>query len=68
MKLFISARELEILRKAVYGLSPHEIAGELHLTKIEVQESLKRIMKSTQSREPLQALQNLAKNGFHLAD
>ncbi|HYC85659.1 MAG TPA: LuxR C-terminal-related transcriptional regulator [Chryseosolibacter sp.] len=68
MKLTIRARELEILRKTVYGLSPKEIAAELQITAEEVERSLKGLMKSTQSKEPMQAMQILAKNGFQLLD
>jgi DNA-binding CsgD family transcriptional regulator len=68
MKLTISSRELQILRKAVYGLTPQEIAVELQISPREVDQSLKYVMKNTQSKEPMQAMQNLAKNGFRLLD
>jgi DNA-binding CsgD family transcriptional regulator len=68
MKLLISARELEILRKAVYGLTSQQIAAELNMTPKEVDQSLKGVMKNTQSKEPFQAMQSLAKNGFQLRE
>jgi DNA-binding CsgD family transcriptional regulator len=68
MKLFISAQELEILRKAVYGLSADEIARQLKMNTDQVQKSLKTVMKNTRAKEPIEALQSLAKNGFQLAD
>ena len=68
MKIVITARELEILRKAVYGLSSKEIAREMKLSPNEVDSCLKELLKNTQSREPMQAMQNLAKNGFQLSD
>jgi DNA-binding NarL/FixJ family response regulator len=68
MKVFISARELEILRKAVYGLTTDEIAHQLKMDTDQVQRSLKSVMKNTHAKEPIEALQNLAKNGFQLAD
>jgi DNA-binding NarL/FixJ family response regulator len=68
MKVSISARELEILRKSVYGLSSDQIANELRISSKEVSDSLKVIMKTTQCKEPLQAMQTLAKNGFSIVD
>jgi DNA-binding NarL/FixJ family response regulator len=68
MKVLISARELEILRKSVYGLSVKQIADELKMSPLEVDKSLKNVLKNTQSKEPLQALQNLAKFGFEISE
>lgn len=68
MMLLISARELEILRKAIDGLSPKQIAEDLNINSLEVHKSLKSIMKNTQSKEPVQAMQVLARNGFQLSD
>jgi DNA-binding CsgD family transcriptional regulator len=67
MKVLISARQLEILRKAVYGLSANEIASQLMIQERDVEKALKEVFKTTQSKEPLQAMQNLAKNGFHIS-
>jgi DNA-binding NarL/FixJ family response regulator len=68
MKVSISSRDLEILRKAVYGLSHDQIANELRINAEEVQTALKHVLKNTQSKEPLQAMQILAKNGFVIAN
>jgi DNA-binding NarL/FixJ family response regulator len=68
MKVSISARELEILRKSVYGLSSDQIANELRISAGEVDRSLKVVMKTTQCKEPLQAMQSLAKNGFSITE
>jgi DNA-binding CsgD family transcriptional regulator len=68
MKVSISARQLEILRKAVYGLSPYEIANQLMIQERDVEKALKDVFKSTHSKEPLQAMQNLAKNGFQISE
>jgi DNA-binding NarL/FixJ family response regulator len=68
MKISISARELEILRKSVYGLNSDQIANELKISTQEVDRSLKYVMKSTQCKEPLHAMQILAKNGFSLVE
>jgi DNA-binding CsgD family transcriptional regulator len=68
MKVSISARQLEILRKAVYGLSAYEIANQLMIQERDVEKALKDVFKSTQSKEPLQAMQNLAKNGFQISE
>jgi DNA-binding NarL/FixJ family response regulator len=68
MKVSITARDLEILRKAVYGLNHDQIANDLLITNQEVEKSLKVVLKNTQSKEPFQAMQILAKNGFSLSD
>jgi|GEM_PF-4547948 len=68
MKLQISVRELEILRKSVYGLTVQQIAADLNISVQEVDRSLKGVMKITQSKEPFQAMQSLAKNGFQVVD
>jgi DNA-binding NarL/FixJ family response regulator len=67
MKIVISTRDLEILRKSVYGLTAEQIANELRIPDKEVQVALRSILKNTQSKEPLQAMQTLAKNGFQIA-
>ena len=68
MKVSISSRELEILRKAVYGLTCDQIANELMISSQDVEKSLKTVFKNTKSKEPLQALQILAKNGFQISE
>jgi DNA-binding CsgD family transcriptional regulator len=68
MKVTISARQLEILRKAVDGRTSEEIASELMIGQSDVAYALKKILKSTQSKEPLQAMQNLAKYGFQISE
>jgi DNA-binding NarL/FixJ family response regulator len=68
MKVSITARDLEILRKAVYGLNHDQIANDLLITNLQVEKSLKQVLKNTQCKEPFQAMQILAKNGFSLSD
>lgn len=68
MKILISAKELEVLRKTVSGLSSMEIANQLKISAKDVESSLKGVMKNTQSKEPIQALHSLAKHGFQLRD
>jgi DNA-binding NarL/FixJ family response regulator len=68
MKVSIRARDLEILRKAVYGLDPSQIANDLMLSSGEVENALRQVLKNTKCKEPLQAMQTLAKNGFIIAD
>jgi DNA-binding NarL/FixJ family response regulator len=68
MKLLISARDLEILRKAVYGLSAKEIAADLNIPFQDVDRSLKTVLKDTQCKQPMQAMQVLASKGFELRD
>jgi DNA-binding NarL/FixJ family response regulator len=68
MQVAISSQQLEILRKAASGISPRQIANELKVGEEEVQRSLSVIMKSTRSKEPVHALQALAKQGFSLLD
>jgi DNA-binding CsgD family transcriptional regulator len=68
MKVSISSRELEILRKSVYGLRPDQIASELMISSREVEKSLKGVLRNTQSKEPLQAMQILAKKGFLITE
>jgi DNA-binding NarL/FixJ family response regulator len=57
-----------ILHKAAAGLSEQEIASELTLTKQEVSNSKKNILKKLSASNPLQGIQNLAKAGFHVTD
>jgi DNA-binding CsgD family transcriptional regulator len=68
MKVTISATQLEILRQAVNGRTSEEIAQELMIGQSDVTHALKKILKSTQSKEPLQAMQNLAKHGFQISE
>jgi DNA-binding NarL/FixJ family response regulator len=68
MKVIITARDLEILRKAVYGLDSDQIANDLMISSKEVEISLKVVLKSTQCKDPLNAMQALAKNGFIVSD
>jgi DNA-binding NarL/FixJ family response regulator len=68
MKISITNRNLLILRKAVYGLNSDQIANELMITPKEVEVGLKNVLKTTQSKEPLKAIQILAKNGFEIIE
>lgn len=64
MKVSMSIRELEILRKSAEGLPPEQIANDLSESLQQIRESQKRIMAKTGTRTLFSALQVLAKNGF----
>jgi DNA-binding NarL/FixJ family response regulator len=68
MQVALSSQQLEILRKSASGISPRQIANELNVSEEEVERSLSVIMKSTHSKEPVHALQALAKQGFSMLD
>ena len=68
MKILISSRELEILRKSADGLSISQIASDLDLAPQIVTASKKQILQKTESRDVIDALLALAKNGFILKD
>jgi DNA-binding CsgD family transcriptional regulator len=68
MKLSISSRELEILRKTASGQSAQEIAGELSITPQSVSKYQKEILHKTHAANPIHALQSLAKHGFVLVE
>jgi len=66
MKVSISSREFEVLRKSVYGLTNEQIADELMMTSRDVEKTLKGVLKNTRCKEPLQAMQTLAQKGFQI--
>ena len=68
MKVTISSRELEILRKSADGLSVQQIAAEMKVSHQQISKSQKEIMAKTGSGNLLNALQALAKKGFELTE
>jgi DNA-binding NarL/FixJ family response regulator len=68
MKVSISSRELEILRKAADGLTVKEIANELHESEKIVSKSQKEILLKVGEANVLRALQAIAKRGFEIKD
>ena len=68
MQISLHTTDLTILRKAVSGLSSEEIARELDMTPKMVSKSLKDMMHTTKSKDPYNAMQTLAKQGFTLLD
>lgn len=68
MKVSISSRELEILRKSADGLTVQQIANELKVSQQLISKSQKEILSRTGSASLLNALQALAKNGFVLRE
>jgi DNA-binding NarL/FixJ family response regulator len=68
MKVLISSRELEILRKSADGLTVKEIANELKESQQMITRSQKEILDRTGEVNVLKALQALAKRGFELKD
>ncbi len=68
MKVSISSRELEILRKSADGLSVQQIARDLNVSQQVISKSQKEILAKTGSANVLTALQVLAKKGFILTE
>ena len=68
MKVLISSRELEILRKSADGLTVKQIANELNVSQQQISKSQKEILSRTGAANLLNALQALAKNGFVLRE
>ena len=66
MKVSISTRELEILRKSADGLTVQEIASDLNLSQQIISRSQKEILQRTGAGNLINALQVLAKRGFEL--
>jgi DNA-binding CsgD family transcriptional regulator len=64
MKVSMSIRELEILRKSAEGLSAEQIARDLNENQQQIKDSQKRILMKTGTRNLFNALQTLARNGF----
>jgi DNA-binding NarL/FixJ family response regulator len=68
MKVLISSRELEILRKSADGLTVQEIANDMKVSQQLISKSQKEILQRTGSANVLNALQALAKRGFQLTE
>lgn len=68
MKVPISSRELEILRKSAEGLTVKEIASELNAKQQEISKSQKEILIRTGQGTLVNALQALARRGFVLTE
>ena len=68
MKVSISSRELEILRKSADGLTVQQIANDLNVSQQIISKSQKEILVKTGAANVLNALQELAKKGFELTE
>lgn len=68
MKVSITSRELEILRKSADGLTTQQIARDLNTSSQLISKSQKEILQKTGSSNVLSALQMLAKKGFVLTE
>ena len=68
MKVPISSRELEILRKSAEGLTVKEIASELNAKQQEISKSQKEILIRTGEGNLVNALQAVARRGFVLTE
>lgn len=68
MKVSISSRELEILRKAADGLTVKQIANDLNESEKIVSRSQRDILLKVGEVNVLRALQAIAKRGFILKD
>jgi DNA-binding NarL/FixJ family response regulator len=68
MKVSITSRELEILRKSADGLSIQQIASDMKVSQQIIVKSQKELMYRTGSGSLLNALQTLAKRGFVLRE
>ena len=64
MKVSMSIRELEIVRKSAEGLSAAQIANDLNESEEQIKDSQRRILMKTGTRNLFRALHALAKNGF----
>jgi DNA-binding NarL/FixJ family response regulator len=68
MKVSISSKELEILRKSAEGQTVQEIAIELNVSHQIISKSQKEILVRTGAGNLVNALQALAKRGFVLTE
>jgi DNA-binding NarL/FixJ family response regulator len=68
MKISISSKELEILRKSAEGISVEQIAIDLRLNQQIIAKSQKDILSRTGVNSSVNALQALAKRGFVLTE
>jgi DNA-binding NarL/FixJ family response regulator len=68
MKVSISSRELEILRKSADGLTVQQIAHDMNVSQQMISKAQKEILQRTGAVNLLKALQALAKKGFVLTE
>jgi DNA-binding NarL/FixJ family response regulator len=68
MKIAISSKELEILRKSAEGFSVQQIADELHVSQQIISKSQKELLSRTGVNSSVNALQALARRGFVLTE
>jgi DNA-binding NarL/FixJ family response regulator len=68
MQFSIHTTDLNILRKAVNGLSVEEIGKEMGLPSKDIAKSLKTLLDTTKSKDAFNAMQALAKHGFTVID
>jgi DNA-binding NarL/FixJ family response regulator len=68
MKVSISSRELEILRKSADGLTVHQIALDMKVSQQMITKAQKEILQRTGAANLLKALQALARKGFVLTE
>jgi DNA-binding NarL/FixJ family response regulator len=66
MKVTISSRELEILRKSADGLTVQQIANDLNVSEQIISKTQKQVLQKIGTGNVLSALQLLAKKGFEL--
>jgi DNA-binding NarL/FixJ family response regulator len=67
MKVSISSRELEILRKSADGLTVQQSANDLNVPEQDISKTQKKVLQKIGTGNVLNALQVLAKRGFVLA-
>jgi DNA-binding NarL/FixJ family response regulator len=68
MKVSLSSKELEILRKSAEGQTVQQIASELNVSQQIISRSQKDILLRTGAGDPVNALQAVAKRGFVLTE
>lgn len=68
MKVSISSRELEILRKSADGLTVQQIALDMKVSQQMITKAQKEILQRTGAVNLLKALQSLARKGFVLTE
>jgi DNA-binding NarL/FixJ family response regulator len=68
MKVSISPKELEILRKSAEGQTVQQIAHELNVSQQIISRSQKEILLRTGAASPINALQAVARRGFVLTE
>lgn len=68
MKVSISPKELEILRKSAEGQTVQQIANDLNVSQQVITRSQKEILLRTGAASPINALQAVAKRGFVITE